>query len=63
MTNLMHKGVKTVQSTMKRKGYIVACDYEDGDNTVVEFTKTAAGIAVKSVTVVFSPSWRVIEVR
>lgn len=63
MMNLIHKGVKTVQNTMKKNGYIVACDYEDGDNTVVEFAKIAAGITIKSVTVVFSPAWRVIEVK
>lgn len=63
MKDLLHKGVKTVQNTMKRGGYIVACDYEDGDNYVVEFAKVAAGVTVKSVTIIFNSNWRVTEVK
>lgn len=63
MKDLLHKGVKTVQNTMRRRGYIVACEYEDCDNYTVEFAKTAAGITIKSVTVVFNSNWRVIEVK
>ena len=60
---LLHKGEKTVDRTMRQSGYIVAADYPDGENYVVEYAKCTAGITVKSVTVVFSPKWRAIEVR
>lgn len=63
MKDLLHKGVKTVQNTMRCRGYIVAYDYEDGDNHVVEFAKVAAGITVKSVTIIFNSNWRVTEVK
>ena len=63
ITNLLNKGSKTVSGTMKRNGYIVSSEYEDGDNYIVEFAKTHAGVTIKNVSVTFSPSWRVIDVK
>lgn len=61
--DLLNKGSKKVAQWSKRNGYIVACDYEQGENYVVEFAKVCAGITIESVTVVFSSKDRVIEVK
>ena len=63
MKNLLNKGTKTVANTMKRNGYIVSSEYEDGGNYIVEFAKTHAGVTIKNVSVTFSPSWRAIDVK
>ena len=63
MTNLLNKGTKVVSSTMKRNGYIISSLYEDGNNYIIEFAKTHAGITIKNVNVTFSPSWRVIDIK
>ena len=60
---LLHKGYKAVAQWARRNGYVVACDYEEGENTGVEFSKVAAGVTVKSLTVVFNNKWRAIDVR
>ena len=39
------------------------CDYEDNDNTVVEFARVCAGVTVESVVITFNSNWRVISVR
>ena len=52
-----------VSSTMKRNGYVISSMSEDGNNYVIEFAKTHAGVTIKNVSVTFSPSWRVIEVK
>ena len=62
ITNLLNKGTKTVYNTMKRNGYIISAEYKDGNNYVVEFSRTHAGVTIKDVNVTFSPSWRVINV-
>lgn len=63
ITNLLNKGTKMVSSTMKRNGYVISSMSEDGNNYVIEFAKTHAGVTIKNVSVTFSPSWRVIEVK
>ena len=63
ITNLLNKGTKTVSNTMKRNGYIVSSEHKDGNNYIIEFAKTHAGITIKNVSVTFSPSWRVIDVK
>lgn len=60
---LLRKGHKFVSKYMKRYGYIVTCDYEDGENVVVEFASVHAGVTIENVTVVFNKNWRVVEVR
>ena len=63
ITNLLNKGAKTAFNIMKRNGYIISSEYKDGNNYVVEFSRTHAGVTIKDVNVTFSPSWRVINVR
>ena len=63
MENLLRKGVKYVANYMKRNGFITVCDYEDNDNTVVEFAKVCGGVTVESVVITFNSNWRVISVR
>lgn len=63
MENLLRKGVKYVANYMKRNGFITVCDYEDNDNTVVEFARVCAGVTVESVVITFNSNWRVISVR
>lgn len=63
ITNLLNKGTKTVFNTMKRNDYIVSSEYENSNNHIIEFAKTHAGITIKNVTVIFSSSWRVIDVK
>lgn len=60
---LLNKGHKKVTQWANKYGYGAVCAYEEGENTVVEFAMTHAGITVKSVTIVFNKAWRVIEVR
>ena len=61
--NLLNKGTKTVSNIMKRNDYIISSEYKDGNNCVVEFAKTHAGVTIKNISVTFSPSWRVIDVK
>ena len=63
ITNLLNKGTKTAFNIMKRNGYIISSEYKEGNNCVVEFAKVHAGVTIKDVNVIFSPSWRVIDVR
>ena len=63
ITNLLNKGTKTVFNTMKRNDYIVSSEYENDNNHIIEFAKTHAGITIKNVIVIFSSSWRVIDVK
>lgn len=63
ITNLLNKGTKTVFNTMKRNDYIVSSEYENDNNYIIEFAKTHAGITIKNVKVIFSSSWRVIDVK
>lgn len=60
---LLNKGCKKVMQWAKRYGYVTVCDYEENENTVVEFAKVTAGITSASLTVVFNKAWRVIEIR
>lgn len=60
---LLRKGHKFVSKYMKQYGYVVACDYEDGENTIVEFARTHAGVTIENVVVVFNKNWRVVEVK
>ena len=61
--NLLNKGNKTVSNIMKRNDYIISSEYKDGNNCIVEFAKTHAGVTIKNISVTFSPSWRVIDVK
>ena len=63
MENLLRKGVKYVENYMKRNGFITVYDYEDNDNTVVEFARICGGVTVESVVITFNSNWRVISVR
>ena len=63
VNDLLNKGSKKVAQWSKRNGYIVACDYEQGENYVVEFAKVCAGTTIESITVVFSSNDRVIEAK
>lgn len=63
ITNLLNKGTRTVSNIMKRNGYIISSEHKDGNNCIIEFAKTHAGVTIKNVSVIFSPSWRVIDVR
>ena len=63
ITNLLNKGTKTVFNTMKRNGYIISFEDENGNNHIIEFAKTHAGVTIKNVSVTFSSSWRVIDVK
>lgn len=63
VNDLLNKGSKKVAQWSKRNGYKLACDYEQGENYVVELAKVCAGITIESVTVVFNSNDRVIEVR
>lgn len=63
MENLLRKGVKYVANYMKRNGFITVCDYEDNDNTAVEFARVCVGVTVESVVITFNSNWRVISVR
>ena len=63
ITNLLNKGTKTVSNIMKRNGYIISSEYKNGDNCIIEFAKTHAGVTIKNISVTFSPSWRVIDVK
>ena len=62
MDKLLRKGDKYVANYMRKNGFIVSCDYEDGDNYVVEFAKVTAGVTIKSVIITFNSNWRVINV-
>ena len=61
--NLLNKGAKTVSNIMKRNDYIISSEYKNGDNCIIEFAKTHAGVTIKNISVTFSPSWRVIDVK
>lgn len=61
--DLMHKGVKKVANVMRKNGFIIACDYDNGENHIVEFSKVAAGITIKSVVITFSKCWKVIDFK
>ena len=63
ITNLLNKGTKTVSNIMKRNDYIISSEYKDGNNCIIEFAKTHAGVTIKNISVTFSPSWRVIDVK
>lgn len=63
MNTLLRKGTKYVDNYMRRNGFTVSCDYEEGDNYVVEFAKCAAGVTIKSVIIIFNSNWRVIAVK
>lgn len=63
ITSLLNKGTRTVSNIMKRNGYIISSEYKNGDNCIIEFAKTHAGVTIKNVSVIFSPSWRVIDVK
>lgn len=63
VNDLLNKGSKKVAQWSKRNGYILACDYEQGENYVVELAKVCAGMTIESVTVVFNSNDRVIEVK
>lgn len=60
---LIRKGSKFVSRYMRSIGYMKVCDYEEGENTVVDFSMVHAGVTLKRVSVVFSKKWRVIDVR
>lgn len=60
---LLNKGYKKVAQWVKKNSYVFVCDYEENENTVVEFAKVNAGITTKSVIVVFNKNWKVIEIR
>ena len=63
ITNLLNKGTKTVSNIMKRNGYVISSVYEDGNNYIVEFAKTHAGATLKNISVIFSPLWRVVDIK
>ena len=63
ITNLLNKGTKTVSNIMNKNDYIISSEYKDGNNCIVEFAKTHAGVTIKNISVTFSPSWRVIDVK
>lgn len=63
ITNLLNKGTKAVSSIMKKNGYVISSIYEDGNNHIIEFAKTHAGVTIKNISVTFSSSWRVIDIK